>query len=52
MGKLIGEGKLKVSVLQSADRWFGMTYHEDRQAVAEELKRLHACGVYPETLRL
>ena len=52
VGKLIGEGKLKVSVLQSADRWFGMTYHEDRQAVAEELNRLHACGVYPETLRL
>ena len=52
VGKLIGEGKLKVSVLQSADRWFDMTYHEDRQAVAEELKRLHACGVYPETLRL
>lgn len=52
VGKLIGKGKLKVSVLQSADRWFGMTYHEDRQAVAEELKRLHACGVYPETLRL
>ena len=37
VGKLIGEGKLKVSVLQSADRWFGMTYHADRQAVAEEL---------------
>ena len=52
VGKLIGEGKLKVSVLQSADRWFGMTYHEDRKAVAEELKRLHACGVYPGTLRL
>ena len=52
VGKLIGEEKLKVSVLQSADRWFGMTYHEDRQAVAEELKRLHGCGVYPETLRL
>ena len=52
VGKLIGEGELKVSVLQSADRWFGLTYHEDRKAVAEELKRLHACGVYPETLRL
>ena len=52
VGKLLGEAKMRVSVLQSADRWFGMTYHEDRQAVAEELKRLHACGVYPETLRL
>ena len=52
VGKLIAEGKLDVSVLQSADRWFGMTYQEDRQAVARELRRLHESGVYPETLRL
>ena len=52
VGKLIGEGKLKVSVLQSADRWFGMTYHEDREIVAEELRKLHARGDYPESLRM
>ena len=51
VGKLVAEGKLEVSVLRSADRWFGMTYHEDRQAVARELQRLHERGVYPETLR-
>ena len=28
-----------------------MTYHEDRQAVAAELQKLHAGGVYPPTLR-
>lgn len=45
-------GKLEVSVLESADRWFGMTYQQDREVVAEELKRLHAEGAYPEDLRV
>ena len=44
-------GKLAVSVLHSADKWFGMTYQEDREVVAEELKKLHDQGVYPEDLR-
>lgn len=44
-------GKLEVSVLSSADRWFGMTYQQDREVVAEELKKLHAAGAYPEDLR-
>ena len=43
--------QLEVSVLHSCDKWFGMTYRADREAVAEELKALHAKGVYPETLR-
>ena len=45
------EGKLEVSVLQSADKWFGMTYRADREAVAEELKNLHSREIYPETLK-
>jgi len=45
-------GKLEVSVLQSADKWFGMTYQEDRPIVAEELKKLHDKGDYPESLRV
>ena len=44
-------GRLTVSVLHSADRWFGMTYHEDRQTVAQELQKLHDAGVYPPSLR-
>ena len=44
-------GKLEVSVLNSVDKWFGMTYQEDRLIVAEELKQLHAEGRYPESLR-
>ena len=45
-------GKLEVSVLKSADRWFGMTYQQDREVVAEELKKLHEMGAYPEDLRV
>lgn len=51
VGDLLEQGRLEVSVLHSADRWFGMTYHEDRQAVAAELQKLHAGGVYPPHLR-
>ena len=51
VGDLLKKGQLSVSVLHSADRWFGMTYHEDRQAVAQELTRLHENGTYPATLR-
>lgn len=45
------QGELEVSVLQSRDKWFGMTYQEDRPVVAKALKRLHAAGQYPESLR-
>ena len=51
VGEQLKAGALEVSVLRSADKWFGMTYHEDRLVVAEELKKLHAAGAYPESLR-
>ena len=51
VGEELEKGTLEVSVLHSADRWFGMTYHEDRARVAEELRKLHAAGAYPATLR-
>ncbi len=51
VGEMVDDGRLTVSVLHSADRWFGMTYHEDRQNVADELKKLHATGTYPASLR-
>ena len=51
VGGEMAAGRLEVSVLESADRWFGMTYREDRPRVAEELRALHAAGVYPASLR-
>lgn len=50
VGKLVAEGKLAVEVLRSADRWFGMTYRQDKEAVRQELLRLHENGTYPPTL--
>lgn len=50
VGHELEAGRLRVTVLHSADRWFGMTYQEDRQTVAEELKKLHEAGVYPPSL--
>ena len=46
------EGRLEVSVLHSSDKWFGMTYQEDRAVVAEELRKLHENGTYPDSLRV
>ena len=43
-------GRLRVSVLRSDAVWFGMTYREDRDHVAAELRRLHQQGVYPASL--
>ena len=51
VGEQLKSGALEVSVLRSADKWFGMTYHEDREIVAEELRKLHDAGAYPESLR-
>lgn len=51
VGDLLDRGKLQIKVLSSADRWFGMTYHEDRAQVARELQALHDAGVYPATLK-
>ena len=50
VGDLMNRGELSVSVLSSADQWFGMTYHEDRPRVAAALQNLHDAGVYPDKL--
>ena len=43
---MIRAGKLDVSVLRTDAIWFGVTYKEDRPAVVEALRKLHAEGVY------
>ena len=39
-------GCLSVQVIPTAAIWFGVTYKEDKPAVAEALKTLHAQGLY------
>lgn len=48
--KLIKSGKGKVKVLETRDKWFGVTYQEDKVAVVDSIRRLIEEGVYKEKL--
>lgn len=50
VGDLIKEGKATVDVLHSQDRWFGVTYKEDKPVVMESIARMKKEGKYPEYL--
>ena len=50
VSSLIEAGKATVSVLRSADRWFGVTYKEDKAAVAAAISAMKEEGLYPERL--
>ena len=43
-------GKATVKVLEDHDRWFGVTYAEDKEAVQQSLQELVDQGVYPHSL--
>lgn len=47
---LMERERLSVKVLSSDDPWFGVTYREDREAVAAALRELVAAGRYPGRL--
>ena len=48
--RLIKKGKMNVAVLKTNAVWFGVTYREDREYVAENLKKMHDAGEYPEKI--
>lgn len=48
--RMIHEGRAAVKVLRTADKWFGVTYKEDKEAVVQALRALVDAGVYPESL--
>lgn len=48
IGNLLEEEKVNVKVLTSRDKWFGVTYKEDKELVVNEVKALIAAGLYPE----
>lgn len=50
VGGLLSEGKAEVIVLQSRDKWFGVTYKEDKDAVVAAVRNLIEEGVYPSQL--
>ncbi len=49
--RLVQEGKARVRVLTSHDRWYGVTYHEDKEDVKSALQSMKDKGEhYPEKL--
>lgn len=50
VGDLVHRGKAKVKVLKTSDRWFGVTYKEDKDAVVASIRNLIDKGIYPAKL--
>lgn len=47
---MVAAGEADVQVLRTADKWYGMTYAEDRAMVTNAIRGMAASGVYPEKL--
>lgn len=50
IGNLLRNGECTVKVLETKDKWFGVTYKEDKELVVNSFKKLIADGVYKEDL--
>ena len=47
---LIKNGTAQVTMLETNDKWFGVTYREDKENVVKSLRKLIDAGIYPEKL--
>lgn len=50
IGELLKENRIKVKVLETKDKWFGVTYKEDKELVKNSFKGLIERGEYRENL--
>ena len=50
VSKLLGEDRATVRVLESEDKWYGVTYKEDKPVVVAAIQALKDAGVYPQKL--
>ena len=48
--KLLKKERANVKVLETQDRWFGVTYKEDKETVQDAFKELISDGFYEEKL--
>ena len=48
--ELLKKGKVSVKLLETQDKWFGVTYKEDKPVVVESFAKLIAEGVYKNDL--
>ena len=50
VGDLVNEGKATVRILPSEDKWFGVTYKQDKEAFVKAINEKISEGVYPRDL--
>ena len=50
VSSLLSQHKARVKVLRSNDKWYGVTYKEDKPSVMEALRELREKELYPEKL--
>lgn len=50
IGNLIHNGTCSVKVLSSSDKWFGVTYKEDKPNVVAKIQEMKDEGIYPDVL--
>ena len=48
--ELLGEKRATVKVLKSMDKWYGVTYKEDKPVVVAAIQNLKDRGLYPQRL--
>ena len=50
VSRLLGEEKATAAVLESKDKWYGVTYKEDKPMVMTAIQNLKDQGLYPQKL--
>lgn len=50
VAELLAEDKATVKVMTTPDKWYGVTYKEDKPVVTAALKKMTDEGVYPPEL--
>ena len=50
VSQLLEEGKARVKILTSTEKWYGVTYQEDRPAIVAALQAMTDDGTYPAPL--
>ncbi len=50
VSNLLAENRATVTVLTSRDKWFGVTYKEDKPVVVAAMQNMKEQGIYPEEI--
>lgn len=50
VSRLLAEERAAVAVLTSRDKWYGVTYKEDKPVVEAAIRRMKEDGIYPQHL--